>query len=225
MTWTSSNDKIATVANGVVTGTGSGTATITATAADGSGVKGTYRITVVNHAVKKIILKSGTTGLAAGKKLTVSKTIKTTGKTANKVLKWSSSNPKYAAVDANGKVTAKPAGAGKKVTITAKATDGSNVSGKVTIKIVKHAVKKISLKCNKKVKAGKKVTVKATIKTTGKSANKKLSFTTSNKKYATVNSKGKVTTKKAGKGKSVTITAKATDGSSKKASVKIKITK
>lgn len=225
VTWTSSNDKIATVANGVVTGTGSGTATITATAADGSGVKGTYRITVVNHAVKKIILKSGTTGLAAGKKLMVSKTIKTTGKTANKVLKWSSSNPKYAAVDANGKVTAKPAGAGKKVTITAKATDGSNVSGKVTIKIVKHAVKKISLKCNKKVKAGKKVTVKVTIKTTGKSANKKLSWTTSNKKYATVNSKGKVTTKKAGKGKTVTITAKATDGSGKKASVKIKITK
>lgn len=225
VTWISSNNKIATVANGVVTGTGSGTATITATAADGSGVKGTYRITVVNHAVKKITLKSGTTGLAAGKKLTVSKTIKTTGKTANKVLKWSSSNSKYAVVDAKGKVTAKSAGAGKKVTITAKATDGSNVSGKVTIKIVKHAVKKISLKCNKKVKAGKKVTVKATIKTTGKSANKKLSWTTSNKKYATVNSKGKVTTKKAGKGKTVTITAKATDGSGKKASVKIKITK
>lgn len=223
--WTSSNDKVAAVANGVVTGKGSGTATITATAADGSGVKGTYRITVVNHAVKKITLKSGTTGLAAGKKLTVAKTVKTTGKTANTVLKWSSSNPKYASVDSKGKVSAKSAGAGKKVTITAKATDGSNVSGKVTIKIVKHAVKKISLKCNKKVKAGKKVTVKATIKTTGKSANKKLSWATSNKKYATVNSKGKVTTKKAGKGKTVTITAKATDGSGKKASVKIKITK
>lgn len=225
VTWTSSNDRVATVVNGVVTGKGSGTATITATAADGSNVKGTYQITVVDHAVKKITLKSGTTGLAAGKKLTVTKTVKTTGKTANTVLKWSSSNEKYATVDSKGKVTAKSAGAGKTVTITAKATDGSNVSGKVTIKIVKHAVKKITLKCNKKVKAGKKVTVKATIKTTGKTANKKLAWTTSNKKYATVNSKGKVTTKRTGKGKTVTITAKATDGSGKKASVKIKILK
>ena len=61
------------------------------------------------------------------------------------------------------------------------------------------------------------------VKTTGKKANKKLVWTTSNKKYATVNSKGVVTAKKAGKGRTVKITAKATDGSKKSASVKIKI--
>ncbi len=231
--WTSSNEKVAAVSSGVVTGKGSGKATITATAADGSGVKGTYAVTVVSHAVKKISLKSGTTGLAAGKKLTVANTITTTGKTANKTLAWSSSNKKYATVDSKGKVTAKAAGAGKKVTITAKATDGSGVSGKTTIKIVKHAVKKITLKYRNKtiksgkkisVKAGKKATIKASVKTTGKNANKKLNWTTSNKKFATVKN-GKVTTKKAGKGKTVTITVKATDGSGKKATVKIKITK
>ncbi len=231
--WTSSNEKVAAVSSGVVTGKGSGKATITATAADGSGVKGTYAVTVVSHAVKKISLKSGTTGLAAGKKLTVANTITTTGKTANKTLAWSSSNKKYATVDSKGKVTAKAAGAGKKVTVTAKATDGSGVSGKTTIKIVKHAVKKITLKYRNKtiksgkkisVKAGKKATIKASVKTTGKNANKKLNWTTSNKKFATVKN-GKVTTKKAGKGKTVTITVKATDGSGKKATVKIKITK
>ena len=42
-------------------------------------------------------------------------------------------------------------------------------------------------------------------------------------RYATVNSKGVVTTKKAGKGKTVKITATATDGSGKKATIKIKI--
>ena len=67
------------------------------------------------------------------------------------------------------------------------------------------------------------MTVRATVKTTGKKANKKLVWTTSSKKYATVNSKGVVTTKKAGKGKTVKITAQATDGSKKRASVKIKI--
>ena len=84
-------------------------------------------------------------------------------------------------------------------------------------------MKKISLRAKKAVKAGKKITVKATVKTTGKKANKKLKWTTSNKKYATVNSKGKVSTKKAGKGKKVKITAMATDGSGKKKAVTIKI--
>ena len=45
------------------------------------------------------------------------------------------------------------------------------------------------------------------------------------KKYAKVDSKGVVTTAKAGKGKKVTITATATDGTKKKASIRIKIMK
>lgn len=53
----------------------------------------------------------------------------------------------------------------------------------------------------------------------------KVAWATDNKKYATVNSKGVVTTKKAGKGKTVKITATAKDGSGKKASIKIKIMK
>ena len=91
---------------------------------------------------------------------------------------------------------------------------------------MKNAVTKITLKAkSKKVKAGKKVTVKATVKTNGSKANKKLVWKTSNKKWATVNSKGVVTTKKAGKGKTVTITATSTDGTKKSAKVKIKIVK
>lgn len=224
--WETSNVKVAAVdAQGTVTGNGAGTATITAAAMDGSGVKGTYVVTVTD-AVTKITLSSGTKGIAVGKKVTVKPTIKVTGKTANKKLAWSSSNKKYATVNAKGIVTAKKAGAGKNVTITATATDGSGVSGKVKIKIVKHAVKKITLKCKSKtVKPGKKATIKATVKTTGKNANKTLAWSSSNKKYATVNSKGVVTAKKAGKGRTVTITAKATDGTGKKAKIKIKIIK
>ena len=89
---------------------------------------------------------------------------------------------------------------------------------------MKHSVKSIKLKAPKKsLKAGKSMIVKATIKTTGKSVNRKIKWSSSNKKYATVNSKGKVTAKKAGKGKTVTITAKSMDGSNKKAKIKIKI--
>ena len=145
-----------------MTAKGAGTATVTATAADGSGVTGRYKISVVKHAVKKVALKSTSTALAAGKKATVKATITTTGKTANKALKWSSSNSKYASVSSKGVVTSKKAGAGKTVTITAAATDGSGKKASVRIKILKHAVKKITLKCSKKtIAAGKKVTVKA----------------------------------------------------------------
>ena len=46
VTWTSSNEEAATVADGVVKAVGAGTATITATAADGSNVAGSYVVTV-----------------------------------------------------------------------------------------------------------------------------------------------------------------------------------
>lgn len=83
-------------------------------------------------------------------------------------------------------------------------------------------VKKISISGKKSVKAGKSLSLKAKV-TASKGANKKLKWTSSNKKYAAVSSSGKVKTYKAGKGKKVKITAKATDGSGKKASITIKI--
>lgn len=165
--------------------------------------------------------------IAAGKKINLGKEVTVSPKNAaDKGLTWKTSNKKYATVSKTGVVTTKKAGAGKKVTITAAAADGSKVSKKVTIQIMKNAVTKITLKASSKsVKAGKKVTVKASVRTNGKKVNKKLTWKSSNTKYATVNSKGVVTTKKAGKGKSVKITATATDGTNKKATITIKIKK
>ena len=87
---------------------------------------------------------------------------------------------------------------------------------------MKGRVTKISMKGKKTVKAGKSLKLKAVVKA-GKKANKKLRWTTSNKKYATVSSSGKVKAFKAGKGKTVKITAAATDGTGKKKSIKIRI--
>lgn len=139
-------------------------------------------------------------------------------------MKWTSSNKKYATVSDTGKVSLKKAGAGKTVYITAETTDGSGIKATYQIKIMKHAVKKITLSAsNKTVKAGKQLKIKATVTTTGKNANKTLKWTSSNIGYATVSKNGKVKTTKAGKGKTVTITAVSTDGSNKKAKIKIKI--
>ena len=178
-----------------------------------------------NVKVQKITITPGQYSLAVGKKLTLKATVGPK-KATNKKVVWSSSNTKYATVNSKGVVTAKKAGAGKTVTITAKAVDGSGVRAKAKIRIMKHTVTKITLQAKAKtVKAGKKITVYARVKTNGKKANSKIEWTSSNNKYAIVNGKGVVTAKKAGIGKTVAITAKATDGSGKKATIKIKIKK
>lgn len=172
--------------------------------------------------VSKVKVTGGSKEIAAGKKIQLKAKISPV-KATNKKVKWTTSNKKYATVISTGKVTVNKAGAGKKVTIKATAVDGSKKADSYTIRIRKHAVKKITLKASGTLKNGKATTVKATVQTTGKDANKKLAWSSSNSKYATVTAKGKVTAKKAGKGKTVKITAKATDGSGIKKTIKIKI--
>lgn len=132
---------------------------------------------------------------------------------------------RYASVSKKGVVTTKKAGIWKTIVVTAMAKDGSQKKVTFKIKIMKNAVTKITLKATGKVKAGKAVTVRASVKANGKNANKKLTWKSSNKKWASVNSNGVVTAKRAGKGKTVTITAVSTDGTNKKAKIRIKITK
>lgn len=159
--------------------------------------------------------------IAAGKKLTLKAAVlpKTS---SNKKLLWKSSNTKVATVTQGGVVTLKKKTGGKKVTITATATDGSKKYASWKITSMKGSVKKIKITGSKPVKAGKKLKLKAKVSAT-KKANKKLLWISSNTKYATVNAKGIVTTKKSARGKTVKITAMATDGSGKKKTVKIKM--
>jgi len=159
--------------------------------------------------------------IAAGKKLTLKAAVlpKTS---SNKKLLWKSSNTKVATVTQGGVVTLKKKTGGKKVTITATATDGSKKYASWKITSMKGIVKKIKITGSKPVKAGKKLKLKAKVSAT-KKANKKLLWISSNTKYATVNAKGIVTTKKSARGKTVKITAMATDGSGKKKTVKIKM--
>ena len=161
--------------------------------------------------------------IAAGRKLTL-KAIVLPDNASNKKLIWKSSNPKVATVTQPGVVTVKKKTGGKKVTITATAADGSKKYASWKITSMRGIVKKVKITGSKPVKAGKKLKLKAKVTAT-KKANKKLLWTSSNKKYATVNAKGIVTTKKAARGKTVKITALATDGSGKKHTVKIKIKK
>ena len=176
-----------------------------------------------NKKIQKITLSAISKQIASGKKVTLKPTV-LPANASNKKLTWKSSNIKVATVTQGGVVTLKKNTGGKKVTITATATDGSRKSASWQITSMKGIVKKVKITGSKSVKAGKKLKLKAKVTAT-KKAKTKLRWTSGNTKYATVNAKGIVKTKKTARGKSVKITAMATDGSGKKQSVKIKIKK
>ena len=159
--------------------------------------------------------------IAQGKRVTLKAAVYPNTAT-NKRIIWTSSNPKVATVNANGVVTVKKKTGGKNVTITATTTEGSRVSASWKVTSMKGIVKKVKITGAKTVKAGKSLKLKANVTAT-KKANKKLQWTSSNTKYATVNAKGVVKTKKTAKRKTIKITAMATDGSGKKATFKIKV--
>ena len=172
--------------------------------------------------VKKIKITGISKKIAAGKKVKLTANI-TPINAINQKVTWKSSNKKYATVNSMGVVTTRKNAEGKKVKITAMAKDGSGVKAVYEIRIMKDSVKSVKLKAAKSVKAGNKIKIKATVKTTGKDANKTLKWTIAKTKYATVNNKGVVKTKKAGKGKTIKVTAMATDGTGKKKTIKIRI--
>ncbi|MBE6002017.1 MAG: hypothetical protein E7239_11695 [Sarcina sp.] len=215
VTWTSSDENVVTVdENGVLTAVAAGTATVTAAAADNTGASAVCEVTVTKP-VSSIKLDKTSASILRGKTVTLKATV-SPDDAANKAVAWSSSDKKIATVDAKGVVTGVAKGT---ATITAKAKDGSGV--KATCKItVKQPVTKITLsKTSASILRNKTITLKATAGPS--SANdKSVAWTTSNKKVATVDSKGVV--KGIAKG-TATITATARDGSKVKATCKITV--
>ena len=139
-----------------------------------------------------------------------------------KKIKWKSTNKKVATVNSSGVVTFKKKTGGKRVVITAALKNNRNAKATYKLTATKNPVTKITISGKKTMKINKSQRLKA--KVSGKSgAYKTVKWTSSNNKYATVTSKGQVKALKAGKGKTVTITASALDGSGKKARFKIKL--
>lgn len=209
LTWSTSNKKVVTVTkSGKIKGVKTGTATITVKTT--SGKKATCKVTVVKSNKKSAGIK------LSAKKLTLkqnaTKQLKATlDKNATDKVTWSSSNKKVATVDKNGVVTAVKKGT---VTITAKTSGGKKATCKVTVKVPATKVKLNKTKAT--VAKGRTLTLKATM--TPSSSTDKLTWTSSNKKVASVDKNGKVKALKKG---TATITVKTTSG--KKATCKITV--
>ena len=219
--WTSNNKKVAKVdKNGKIKATtNKGTTYVNAIAKDGSKIR-TRILVVVGEKVKKITLNKSSITLNRGAKnitYQLKKSIKNKNATY-KGVSWYSSNKNVATVNSNGKVTIKHRG---KVVITVKAKDGSNKSAKCKV-TVRQLVTKLSYnKKTRKVEVYKNKTIKFAVTVVPSNANnKKLTYSSSNKKVATVNSKGIIKGIKAG---TVTITAKAKDGSRKAVKLTVKV--
>lgn len=164
-------------------------------------------------AVSGVALNKKVATVNVGKKVTVKATV-TPANADNKTLVWTSSNTKIATVS-NGVVKGVKAG---RVIITAKTTDGSNISAKCTV-TVKQPVTRISLSKKATMYTGKKLTLKAKVNPANAS-NKALTWKSSNTKIAKVASNGVVTGVKAG---TVKITATAKDGSRKSATCTVTV--
>ena len=207
--WSSENKKIATVnKNGKVTGKKGGTTKIIATAKDGT--KATCKVTVAT-----VKLNASSMPLQVG---TSTKALKVASKTVkkDKVKSWKSSDSSIASVSKSGKVTAKKTG---KATLTVTMKSGAKATCKVTVQNEKVTTKKLTLS-KKKATLTVKQSVKLGVKRNPISAKEKITWSSSNKKVATVSKSGKVTAKRAGK---ATITAKTSNG--KKATCKITVKK
>ncbi|MBD9121629.1 MAG: hypothetical protein EGQ04_05975 [Ruminococcaceae bacterium] len=164
-------------------------------------------------AVSGVALNKKVATVNVGKTVTVKATV-TPANADNKTLVWTSSNTKIATVS-NGVVKGVKAG---RVIITAKTTDGSNISATCTV-TVKQPVTRISLSKKATMYTGKKLTLKAKVNPANAS-NKALTWKSSNTKIAKVASNGVVTGVKAG---TVKITATAKDGSRKSATCTVTV--
>ena len=203
VTWTSGNEKIATVdADGAVTAQAPGTATITAKVGSFSAK---CAITV-DAPLKSISLNKNQTTIEKGKSETLNVNYNPIDTTDSRDVTWSSDNESVATVDENGKVTAIGKGA---ATITA------TVGKKTAACTVEVSVPLTGISMNKEettIHAGESETLNITYDPKDTTDDKTVTWTSSNEKIATVDADGAVTAHAPG---TATITAKVGSFSAK----------
>ena len=216
VTWTSSDPSAATVdARGRVTAqrvSERKSVTITATAKDGSGVTGSYDLTITPVASGVKLYLDGE--IVNGKTLYVDvnavNTLKLTAEVepadASQRVKWTSSSRGRATVT-GGNVSIKKRG---NVTITAAAEDGSRVSARVVLKIASIS-KTVTVSGADTLPAGKTAKLSAQVLPRD-TTDKKVIWSSSNPSALSVDSSGRIRAGSVTSATNVTITATARDG-------------
>ena len=198
VTWSSSDPSVATVdSNGKITAVEGGTAIITAQAGRATAQ---CKVTVIVP-VTGVILEKPEVTMERGSSQTLKTTV-TPEDATNKAIDWVSSDESVAAVDDNGKVTAKSIG---QAVITAKTADGGFTAHcKIAVVV---SISEIRLnKTSVTLKKGEIDTLSAVVLPKDTTEDKTVAWSSSNEKVAAVDKGGKIT---AVEGGTAVITAKA----------------
>lgn len=238
--WESDDTKVVTVdANGLITAVAPGSTYVFVTAYNGSLQTCFARVAVtVRDAVAGITLPQSEYTMTAGDVMEISPTI-TPATAYNAKVTWEASNTNIVEIgevkgsESDVKVTALAAGsvmltattedggyrASCIITVTAAETPQPSATAVPTATPGKKVPTKVKVTPSTKfLKLGKTFYVKAAV--TGSTKNKKVKWTTSNKKICTVTQSGKVKGKKIG---TATITATARDGSGAKGKCRVRV--
>ena len=147
--WTSSDEEVATVADGIVNGIKPGTATITATSTANNEVKDTFLVTVEQVEVPLESVAIYLQGVETSETTMYEDdiiqlaSVLTPSNTTQYGIRWSSNNEAVASVDNTGKVTAHKAGT---ALITLQPTDNSSVTpASIVITVTKRPIPIVSI--------------------------------------------------------------------------------
>lgn len=217
--WTSSNDEIVDVSDGLVTANGLGTATVTA---QNEKLKASMTITVVNEELDEdeiddfITLDNvgGTLELKEGESFTVQTNFRVD--TSDQYLAWKTSNSVVASVSQKGRITARRYG---KAIITVSTMDGEyteEIEVEVSKKEYKLTFEDLTSANKLKLKKGRSKIIRYSLQADGTKA-ASLSWSTSKKSVAKVTEKGRVSGIKKGKAK-ITLRMKLVNGKTVKKS-------
>jgi uncharacterized protein YjdB len=205
--WSSSNDSVATVSNGVVKAVSTGEAIITVTTQDGNKTANcTVKVIANAIAVTGITISKDSTTLAIDAIENLTVTI-TPDDATNKKVTWSSSNDSIATVNKVGLVTAKKEGEAKIIVTTE--DGGLKDTCVVTVSLNAIAVTGVELDKNElDIIEGADETLTATVKPDN-ATNKNVTWKSSDETVATISENGKVTAVSAGE---ATITVTTEEG-------------
>ena len=206
LTWTSSNEAIATVsANGEVKAVKEGNAVITVKASNG--VSATCKVTVESGiiVVTSVTLDKTSLEMTEGEAAVLKATVNPADAT-DKTLTWTSSDSSVATVSATGEVKALKAGT---ATITVSSANGKTATCKVTVAAKIVEVTGITLSNTElKMTEGDTATLTATVNPSD-ATDKTLTWTSSDASVASVSINGEVKALNAG---TATITVSSTNG-------------
>ena len=222
--WTSSDESIASVSDGIVTAKSkAGTATITVTSKSNPSVKETCKITVKAQIVlvSKVTISPSSLKMYLNETTEIQATISPTN-ADNKNVIWSTPQGAVTTVESIGNNKAIVTALGVGISRIIVDSEDGNAQDWIQVTVTKNAVSSVTLSKNELIlKVGETYDLKAEVKAEDSAApasNSNVTWKSSSTSKVSVSSFGRVTAKEAGE---ATITVTSSDNSSKKDTCKV----